>query len=349
MVFKIYNSDNRNFPTASEEHKITIIFKDESFFTTTLGKNNVYGTVHGYLNKEFEYSSKGNYTDVFGVSNIDSLITKVAEDTLNRNIIPNYGYLTKKMFTHGESPTLSLDFRCWSGDPKSGGYAGSTINNDNNREPSKIKSNPVIVSNLLINATLPRVSNDAALLTKSAPKALGNVITKGVSTGLDIGKLAVTGYLEIGAAVTGDDNKIKTLSDSASENITNISNNLDSWFSKKPPVCEVIVGNIFHKDMMVVVSVDVKLSKEYSSPGIPLYGDFSITLQSLFSGSVLGDMTGMNTDLERTFGSGFNGKSSNRVTFDDERVTEQDIKTAVGNFKSAISSEASKLSNQVTR
>ena len=80
-----------------------------------------------------------------------------------------------------------------------------------------------------------------------------------------------------------------------------------------------------------------------------MYGDFSITLQSLFSGSVLGDMTGMNTDLERTFGSGFNGKSSNRVTFDDERATEQDIKTAVGNFKSAISSEAINLSNQVTR
>ena len=51
--------------------------------------------------------------------------------------------------------------------------------------------------------------------------------------------------------------------------------------------------------MMVVTSVDVKFSKEYTASGVPLYGDFSITLQSLFSGSVLGDMTNMNSNLEK--------------------------------------------------
>ena len=36
--FSIYNSDNRNFPVAANEHRITITFKDESFLATTLGK-----------------------------------------------------------------------------------------------------------------------------------------------------------------------------------------------------------------------------------------------------------------------------------------------------------------------
>jgi hypothetical protein len=337
--FRIYNSDNKNFPVAANEHRITITFKDESFLTTTLGKNNTYGTVIGYLNKEFEYSAKGNYSDVFGVTTIDSLIAKVAEDTLNRNIIPNYGYLTKKMFTHGESPSLSLDFRCWAGDSENGvNYQGSKINSNNQRTNDSIKSNPVLVANLLVNATLPRVSNDAALLTKDAPKALGQVAKKGATLGLNVAQLAGTGFLQMGAAVVGDDNDIKTLDTLASENITNIANNLDSWFSKKPPVCEVKVGNIFHKDMMVVTSVDVKFSKEYTASGVPLYGDFSVNLQSLFSGSVLGDMTNLNSNLERTFGSGFNGKSSTRVTFDDEKITEQDIGNAITKFKSDLSS-----------
>ena len=348
--FRIYDTSNkRNFPDAANEHRITITFKDESFLATTLGKNNTYGTVVGYLNKEFEYSAKGNYSDVFGVTSIDSLIAKVTEDTLNRNIIPNYGYLTKKMFTHGESPSLSLDFRCWSGDSEdSSNYKGSKINDKNERVSESIKSNPVLVANLLVNATLPRVSNDAALLTKDAPKALGQVVKKGAEVGLNVGQLAGTGFIQMGAALIGSDGDVKTLGDLANENVTNIANNLDSWFSKKPPVCEVKVGNIFHKDMMVVTSVDVKFSKEYTAYGTPLYGDFSVNLQSLFSGSVLGDMTNLNSSLERTFGSGFNGRSSTRVTFDDQRITEEDITSAVQKFKSDFSSAAGDLTKQVT-
>ena len=74
-----------------------------------------------------------------------------------------------------------------------------------------------------MNATLPRVSNDAAILTKRCTtKSFRSSRKKGAQVGLDVGKLAVNGYLQMGAAIVGDDNKIQTLSDSASENITNI-------------------------------------------------------------------------------------------------------------------------------
>lgn len=319
--FSIYNSDNRNFPTAALEHEISITFKDESALGKILSTDRTYGKIVGYLNKEFEYTAKGNYTDIFNMADAGSgLIKNVVEDTINRNIIPNYGYLSKKMFTHGESPTLSLDFRCWAGDDGNNNYtntySGSTINNKGKREKNKMTTiNPVLVANVLVNATMPRISNNSPLLSTNAPEAVKNSILAAGKLGFDAVQLGMSGNLAtlVYNQATGKEQTV-------GQNATDVATDISNLFPKKPPVCEVKVGKIFHKDMMVLVSVDIKFSKEYYDKGIPLYGDFSITLQSLFAGGVI------DGDKDSIFGSGLNGVGSqSRVTFDDEVATPGDI------------------------
>ena len=57
--FSIYKQNGRqNFPSAAKEVKVEITFKDEQG-TDLFGLNNkkTFGTVEGYLSKEFEYTS----------------------------------------------------------------------------------------------------------------------------------------------------------------------------------------------------------------------------------------------------------------------------------------------------
>ena len=65
--FSIYKQNGRqNFPSAAKEVKVEITFKDEQG-TDLFGLNNrkTFGTVEGYLSKEFEYTSTGNYVNIF--------------------------------------------------------------------------------------------------------------------------------------------------------------------------------------------------------------------------------------------------------------------------------------------
>jgi len=310
--FSIYNTGNgstKNFPDASQEQLITISLYDEQNF---LNDSKSLGTIKGYMTKEFEYNATGNYTNIFnsqfGFSN--GLLANILRDETQRNVM-NYGLLTKKVYLNGESPVLDVSFRCWAGEDK--GDQPATFNDSND---------PVKVANALIGATLPRVGSDNIFNSKSTSDFLGNVL----KTAGNVLKTAGNGYAAAGALAlqslgisTSATQEAIAAENSSNAIIDKIANSKpDDYVSKKPPVCKVTIGNIFAKDMMFVKSVSIKFSKEYLRKGIPLYGDFDVTLQSLFNAATL-RQTGNDSDVtqENIFGSGLNKtNSTSRVSFD---------------------------------
>ena len=307
--FSLYNRSDTttvSFPRASEEHKITIELVDEAS-AETLGIPGLtsanFGIVVGYLSKEFEYSSTGNYTNLLGNSFGDSIFLKLLSDETQRNVF-NYGYMTKKVYSEGSSPTLNVDFRCYAGSTDSGAHYNALVD-------------PVSIANCLINATLPRVGADALLnktgLVDAAKSAFGAIKT--------VVKTAMSGYDAYGNLIAnhfGANNQenLDASIDNAQKNTMAISDalNINNLTSRKPPLCNVKIGNVFEKDMMIIKHVDVKFSKEYHDKGVPLYGDFSLVLESLFNASVLGN--GSLDSKERIFGSGLNRTNSkSRISF----------------------------------
>lgn len=309
--FSIYNRA-KNFPKAADELKVQITFTDENGMEL-LGFNNsgkTFGTVIGYLSKEFEYTANGNYTNIFNPTKPDSLLLKILEDESQRNLM-NYGYLTKKMYVNGDSPSIDISFRCFSTD-------SSKDDPDNRQASYKGITNPVSVANALINATLPRVGNDALLNFTSLHEAGNNALN-------GVGKFFNDIIEPYKKAENVSDIPGATL-DAAGNVVVNSYDflkglRIDNLTSKKPPVCNVKIGNFFEKDMMVVKTVSVKFSKEFSGVGVPLYAEFDVTLQSLFNSASL--ESGSQGRDERVFGSGLNlTNSSNRVSFDDDRPKE---------------------------
>lgn len=309
--FSIYNSSNRNFPKAVEELKVEITLVDEagSSLFGLLNTGKVFGTVVGYLSKEFEYNATGNYTNVFDVKSNSSLLGKIIEDEAQANIA-NYGYLTKKMYHNGDSPTIDISFRC---------YAGAETDTYNVK-PKKGMVNPVQVANVLINATLPRVGkqgilNFTSLHAIDKSNTPQGALIKPFSNVVD----SITSDAKWGDVLTS------TIADAKDAWDAVTSTKVTDLISKKPPVCNVKIGNIFEKSMMVVKTVSVKFSKEFMDEGIPLYADFDVSFQSLFNSSTLENGTDSNT--EKIFGSGLNGANgrNTRVSFDYDKPVEQPI------------------------
>lgn len=314
-TFNLYNRSSgttSNFPKAAQELKVEIEFIDESV-PEALGIGGMtdgsLGKVVGYLSKKFEYDATGNYSNIFNVQSFsDSIGWNFLKDETQRNFA-NYGYLTKKVYNQGFSPTLTIDFRCYAGDDDHTAYYKSSIS-----DPMK---NPIAIANALVNATLPRVGKNALFnFTSVVDKT---AIKKGLKTLGAVGELAYNGYKELGMVATGNTNldenqKLQAQTTKVDSETRNLINNLTS---RKPPTCNVKVGNIFQKDMMVVKQVHVELSMEYLAAGVPLYGDFSVTLESLFNAAVL--ETGSKDSDDRLFGSGLNfntDSTKNRVSFD---------------------------------
>ena len=315
-TFNLYNRSpgtTSNFPKAAEELEVEIEFFDESV-TETLGIGGMtdgsLGKVVGYLSKKFEYDATGNYSNIFNVQSFsDSIGWNFLKDETQRNFA-NYGYLTKKVYNQGFSPTLTIDFRCYAGDDDHTAYYMP--------KTSTPMKNPIAIANALVNATLPRVGKNALLNFTTINK---KAVMKALNAIGAVGSVAYNGYKELGMVVTGavtgntnvDENqKLQAQTTKVDSETRNLINNLTS---RKPPTCNVKVGNIFQKDMMVIKQVHVELSMEYLSPGVPLYGDFSVTLESLFNAAVL--ETGSKDTDDRLFGSGLNiTTSTNRVSFD---------------------------------
>ena len=327
--FSIYNKSGArtsNFPEASQEQLISISFYDEEGLSVggfSLANHNAFGTVIGYMTKEFEYNATGNYTNIFNVqSHSSDLWANLMRDESQRNIM-NYGVFTKKMYLNGESPTLEIDFRCYAGDDTGFHHSYYTLPDNTKADIS----NPVLVANALINATLPRVSAKNIFNEKNSSQVVKNLANGTFSTAWTTIKAdtesAFAGSVNSLNAVLGADGSpvlaqvAQTATDAAVGNSQKLQTaidtaTLDQFVSRKPPVCYVKIGNIFEKDCMFVKSVSVKLSKEYLSKGVPLYGDFSVTLQSLFNAATLNQNGSNSSSQEMTFGSGLNGVGSSK-------------------------------------
>lgn len=340
--FSIYNRA-KNFPKAADELRVEITFTDENGMKL-LGFNNsgkTFGTVIGYLSKEFEYTANGNYTNIFNPAKPDSLLLKLLEDESQRNLM-NYGYLTKKMYVNGDSPSIDISFRCFSTD-------SSKDDPDNRQASYKNICNPVSVANALINATLPRVGKNALLNFTSindAAKNTANGVGKFFNGIIDSYKNAQNLSDIPGATLDAAGNVVVNSFDFLKDL------RIDNLTSKKPPVCNVKIGNFFRKDMMVVKTVSVKFSKEFSGEGVPLYAEFDLTLQSLFNSASL-ESDSQDRD-ERVFGSGLNlTNSKNRVSFDEPKPKldspnkSSGLPTVAG-VKSSISNSAPSDTNKNT-
>lgn len=317
-TFNLYNRSpgtTSNFPKAAKELEVEIEFFDESV-TETLGIGGMtdgsLGKVVGYLSKKFEYDATGNYSNIFNVQSFsDSIGWNFLKDETQRNFA-NYGYLTKKVYNQGFSPTLSIDFRCYAGDDDHTAYYMP--------KTSTPMKNPIAIANALVNATLPRVGKNALFNFTDPLKT--DALKRGLKAIIETGKVAYDGNKELvmliggvlGSTPLAENEKLQAQTTKVDSETRNLINNLTS---RKPPTCNVKVGNIFQKDMMVIKQVHVELSMEYLAAGVPLYGDFSVTLESLFNAAVL--ETGSKDADDRLFGSGLNfntASTSNRVSFD---------------------------------
>lgn len=288
------NRQVNNLPKAAEEHKIIMRFHNQTAPIADNFKGANYATVTGYMTNEFTYSSTGNYKNIWENNFPENVLTRAISDETQRNLM-NYGYMTKKMYSSGESPIINLEFMCYAGDDIPSTNMGDGFAND-----------PIAIAKILINATLPKVSNDNLLLTESVVDTAKS-LAGGIAT-------AFMGGVEVAGKTIAD---VASGNGISTETFTNYaSNELNQISSHKPPVCELKIGNIFHKDMMVVKRVEATMSKEYLAPGIPLYGKYSVTLESLYNAA---NITGGN-DKEAIFGSGLiiqDGKYKGRVSFED--------------------------------
>lgn len=293
--FSIYGGDTRPGsngrskykPEAANENKVTI--QIHSPFYKEDGPH-VFATIEGYLSKELQYEAKGNYKDMYNVTDGNSILVNFLSDEAQRNVA-NYGYLTKKIYSNSDSPAVSFEFRCLADDT----WASYT----NEKGPNKI-SNPIKIANYLIGMTTPHINSDGLFLQDRLFMGGGNTVPMSETIGPD-----------------------GTITASVYEKVANAAGRaLDSITSRKPPVCRLTIGKIFEKDQMVLKNVSITISKEYYAPGIPLYADFSVVFESLYSSVSISDGDKItDEDLnnkERIFGTGFNKKDGRdtRIQFE---------------------------------
>lgn len=269
--FSIF-SNTSNKPAAAEEHSVAITFHNQNNILS-FDSESVLGGIIGYMTNEFSYSSTGNYKNVWGITwQGDSMPAKLLSDETQRNFF-NYGYATKKMYANGEAPSINISFTCYAGDDENNmrgmDFATGTYNSNN----------PIYIANMLIAATLPQVSTSNAFLAtniKEEAKGMAGAVVDVVKTVPTAATNFVTGLVTenpLTNSIKGLEPLAKTMHDAIT--------------SHKPPVCNLKIGNIFEKDMMVVRKVDAVMSKEYLRPGVPLYGKFDVTFESLFNSANL--------------------------------------------------------------
>lgn len=286
--FSIYGENSaataNSIPAAAKESLVTISFHNQNEVLKSIEAG--LGTIQGYMTNEFNYSSNGNYKNVWDTSFPENIFTRLVSDETQRNLF-NYGYATKKMFSHGESPIITVEFTCYSGDDETGPSAGVI----------GLTKNPVAIGMMLTNATLPKVADTNDFLSTG----LTDQFVNGAVAAWD-------NVVNLGSAVVGDKGSVK-------EAFNKLANDFSST---KPPVCKLTIGNIFEKDMMVVKRVESKFSKEFLLPGVPLYGNFSVTFESLYNAA---NLVGNDAEKELIFGTGFKLKDTSgksRVSFNDQ-------------------------------
>ena len=158
--------------------------------------------------------------------------------------------------------------------------------------------NPIQIANALVAMTTPQVANNAMFL-------------------FDRVALARTSPTDVAGSTAAK-------YEAASGPLDLFSVTADTLTSRKPPVCKLTIGRIFKKDMMVVSSIEVTMSKEFYAEGIPLHTDFQVQFESLFDSVSIDNGS---EEQEEIFGTGLGVEYMSRISF--SANSNQDILKAV--------------------
>ena len=304
-AFSLYNSNNGVLPVAADEMLFKITAHDQDTFFETY--NGPIYEVQGYLSDEFSYSSQAQYDNITTPVAPDHLLYKMLKDETQRSIA-TYGYMTKKTYSNSSSQSLTIKFRSVAHNRK---FLTCVATNSKDKTYT---TNPKDIAKVLMSLTMNTVGKNALFNFTSPAKTTVGAAVKNALT-------PVGNFVNAAANVTMAPFGIKLKQDEASttqpvapipadhiEEKTAVEYTLDMLTVKNPLVVRLQIGNIFDKDYMVVKSVDVTFSKEFYNTGIPLYADFTVTLESLFNSSNQVDLV-----KEQVFGTGFSVRNDFKV------------------------------------
>lgn len=326
-TWSIYNSKGTGIPQAANEMKFTMTFRRQP--TGIVDGTDLF-EITGFMSDEFTYSSQANYDNIFTPTDlVPKMLADVIHDETQRSFA-TYGYATKKTWTNNTSQSLTLKWRVVSNSPLEHGWVKSLTSDSQS-------SDPVVIAKALMSTTMPSVGPNALLNFTSITRELRGVANKLIG----IGESKQSNFLPFGSQQQID--PITTLPEAApvAEKTSNMFSNLSAnLFPKHPPICALAIGNIFFKDFMVVKNVELSFSKEFSSPGVPLYADYTVTLDSLFNSSTQSD-----EDADRIFGSGLSVYTTSRVidsSKKSESNTGADTATGAKTFTESMMSKQGK-------
>jgi len=247
-------------------------------------------TLIGFMKDQFSYSVAAQYNKIKDIPSLDGF-ARYGKDLINSDASYHSGFFSKKMFEPGNAYSkLDLKFRIYD-------------------DPTITKK-----CDLLIACCLPMIAGDNPVLNTSV-----------IAVGSDLFGKTVDAAAEVAVAATSLN--VGTTIAAAMDAIMKIGT------TRKPPHLNVKIGSYFSKTDMVLTNVEFTYSKEFVyseklKQSYPLYADFNISLESLYSMLAMSDTTDENI---KRFGTGFEQSGMARVivkTALDERPIKTIIKSA---------------------
>lgn len=299
--FRLY-SDTNGFPEASGEMAFTMhVHTQETMF----GSEDELYQIGGFLSEEITYSSQAQYDNITTPMAPNHLLWNAFKDETQRSL-GTYGYLTKKTYSNSSTQSITLKFRCVSNTELYNCWVG--VEND-------VTNNPVVIAKSLMAASMNTVGKTALFnFTSPANTKVGKAVAGALEHTVVPVLLVAANVIgtPFGVNFNSPSMELSKVYDAAKASASTggnaISHPIDTLLVKNPPVVRLFIGNIFDKDYMVIKTVDVTFSKEFHTKGVPLYADYTVTLESLFNSSNQDDPT-----KENIFGTGLVASKSYNV------------------------------------
>jgi len=277
---------------AAQEHKITI-----DIVSMANSKKIIAGQITGFMKDQFNYSVGAQYNKIIDIpSGGNGNLFRYVKDVANADAIWHSGFFSKKVFEPGNAYSkLDLKFRVY--------------------------DNPYVVRDcdLLVACCLPMVAGKVGdsrntFLNTSMEGALVGLVKESVTSV----KESVNALIDDGPTAAAG---------------TAMKNILGASSTRKPPHLNVSIGSYFKKNEMVLTNVDFTYSKEfayseYYKRSYPVYVDFNITVESLYSMLAIDNVDSIETN--RIFGTGFGEEQhGTRVRMVHSGVVENPVEAAV--------------------
>lgn len=291
-AFSLYNTSNGVLPEASKEMEFLIEAHEQD--TIFLKNEGPLFRVNGFLSEEISYSSQAQYDNITTPVAPDHLLYRAFKDESQRSIA-TYGYLTKKTYSNSSSQSITLKFRAVSHNRR---FITCSVISKNGSG----STNPKDIAKSLMSLTMNTVGKNAIFnFTSPGNTKFGKAIKNSLAPAVIASNVSINA---MGSPFGVSIDQPTTMPESKPEASNHVDNSItkyaiDMLTAKNPLVVRLRIGDIFDKDYMVVKSVDVTFSKEFYQKGVPLYGDFTVTLESLFNSSNQED-----PNQENIFGTG---------------------------------------------